>query len=515
VNSRTADISAFTAILQTARTAFEGSHHHPERFDVFLDVMFTDFRCLPAGTPVTGLPLPSVSDHDNLDTGNPHAGPWPLWDGVRVAHADDACRGYLGPETQPGLVAAVRRLAVATGVLGRDRAEDLAVQVGAGTVNLFDSTLRSLLHSPGDVLLVPDTTYGFFLPHAYRCHGEVVMVPTDASGRVRPDDLAAAIDRNGRARALLLINPTIAGAIYDRAHLARISAVAGEHGVTVIEDIAYLGLRTEPGQIGSVLDHTHDAVSLLGLSKPFGLSGLRIGVALAEPALARLIMRRVENSIGFVPAFVQDSVEAALGDTERALAFLKANNTGRPDSYSVKMALTLAVTMGLDDAPLTAADRRSAAAMIDDHAPSALARLLAVPELRQGAAHLTGRSPAAPTSELAVATVADLCAGGLRRWVRPAHVPEAGIFLLWDCAPLLGSPVAALVGLASSFDVFALLAHLVGVRTIPQETMSTAPAPDKPWLRITVSPDPEVLLEAFLRVQLGFGHLALLAAGSS
>ena len=123
--------------------------------------------------------------------------------------------------------------------------------------------------------------------------GEMIPVRLDyeTAGEDRAgldlDQLEAAF-RAG-ARVFLFSNPNNpAGVVYSPAEIARIAALAGQYGATVIVDQLYSRLRY------SGVTYTHlraqdldpqNVVTIMGPSKTESLSGYRLGVAFGAPAI--------------------------------------------------------------------------------------------------------------------------------------------------------------------------------------------------------------------------------------
>ncbi|WP_423210235.1 pyridoxal phosphate-dependent aminotransferase [Paracoccus yeei] len=123
--------------------------------------------------------------------------------------------------------------------------------------------------------------------------GEMIPVRLDyeTAGEDRAgldlDQLGAAF-RAG-ARVFLFSNPNNpAGVVYSPAEIARIAALAGQYGATVIVDQLYSRLRY------SGVTYTHlraqdldpqNVVTIMGPSKTESLSGYRLGVAFGAPAI--------------------------------------------------------------------------------------------------------------------------------------------------------------------------------------------------------------------------------------
>ena len=153
------------------------------------------------------------------------------------------------------------------------------VFIGNGVSELIDIALRALL-GPGDEVLLPSPDYPLWSastvlnggrPRYYRCTAANDHLPD-------PDEIAALI--GPRTRAIVLINPNNpTGAVYPRALLERIVALAARHGLLLLadeiyDDIVYDGARFEPL---APLAGDVPCLSLSGLSKVHRACGYRIG----------------------------------------------------------------------------------------------------------------------------------------------------------------------------------------------------------------------------------------------
>ncbi|MGI6245902.1 MAG: pyridoxal phosphate-dependent aminotransferase [Pseudochelatococcus sp.] len=123
--------------------------------------------------------------------------------------------------------------------------------------------------------------------------GEMVPVPL---AYVSADESHAGVDlarleeafRSG-AKVFLFSNPNNpAGVIYSATEIARISALAGEYGVTVVADQLYSRLLYTGASYTHLRAQMRDAshvVTIMGPSKTESLSGYRLGVAFGAPEI--------------------------------------------------------------------------------------------------------------------------------------------------------------------------------------------------------------------------------------
>jgi aspartate/methionine/tyrosine aminotransferase len=137
------------------------------------------------------------------------------------------------------------------------------------------------LIEPGDevVMLVPNYMQTFGLVRAF---GALVrewpLVEDRASGRWRPD--LAQLEQLVSARTKLIIictpnNPT--GARLTAPELDAIAGVAARHGCWILSDEVYRGAELDGEESPSMWGRYDRAIVTSGLSKAYGLPGLRIG----------------------------------------------------------------------------------------------------------------------------------------------------------------------------------------------------------------------------------------------
>ena len=149
----------------------------------------------------------------------------------------------------------------------------------------------SVLVDEGDEVIVPAPFWVSYTEQVRLCEGVPVVVPTD-EGRGFQLDLAA-LRRAVTPRTKLLIlntpnNPT--GAVFPRADLARVAALAVERGFHVVSDECYDALSYE-GRVPSIaaLGPEIKARTLVvnTCSKAYAMTGWRLGFAAGPRDLVR------------------------------------------------------------------------------------------------------------------------------------------------------------------------------------------------------------------------------------
>jgi aspartate/methionine/tyrosine aminotransferase len=145
------------------------------------------------------------------------------------------------------------------------------------------------LVEPGDevVLMVPNYMQTWGLARAFG--GEVKEWPLVLRGapnrwRVDIDKLEQLV--SARTKLIIVCNPNNpTGARIDADDLDRISAVAARHGAWVLSDEIYRGAERDGRETPSMWGRYDRAIVTSGLSKAYGLPGLRIGWIVGSPAL--------------------------------------------------------------------------------------------------------------------------------------------------------------------------------------------------------------------------------------
>jgi histidinol dehydrogenase len=160
-----------------------------------------------------------------------------------------------------------------------------SVFAGNGSDEAIDLLVRAFV-DPGDEVLVASPTYGMYAVQAALHGASVRELPLAADFRLDASLLERAA---GRARLAFLCSPNNpTGNLLGRASILE---AARRFGGLVVVDEAYVefagapSLATEAARPGSSL------VVLRTLSKAWGLAGLRVGFAVAEPGVVGALQR--------------------------------------------------------------------------------------------------------------------------------------------------------------------------------------------------------------------------------
>lgn len=199
------------------------------------------------------------------------------------AHLREAIASHLHDSEayghEQGLEVARDAIAVQQRTRGARHVDAERIFIGNGVSELIDLSLRALLQSDDEVLL-PSPDYPLWSaatilnggrPRYYRCLAANGHLPD-------PDEIEALI--TPRTRALVLINPNNpTGAVYPRALLERLVAVAARHRLLLLCDEIYDEILYDNALFQPLAEVAGElpCISFGGLSKVHRACGYRVG----------------------------------------------------------------------------------------------------------------------------------------------------------------------------------------------------------------------------------------------
>jgi alanine-synthesizing transaminase len=194
------------------------------------------------------------------------------------------------------------------------------VFIGNGVSELIDLVLRALL-SEGDEVLVPSPDYPLWTAAVNLNRGRAVHYPCRPEDGFVPDPETVESMITPRTRALVIINPNNpTGAVYPKATLERLAAIAEKHGLVVFSDEIYDQMVYDGAVFIPMATLVRDTLccTLSGLSKVYRACGYRVGWAVfsgrlrgASDYMAALELVASLRLCSNVPA--QWAVQTALG----------------------------------------------------------------------------------------------------------------------------------------------------------------------------------------------------------
>jgi len=181
--------------------------------------------------------------------------------------------------------------------------------------------------SPGDEVIIP-APYWVSYPEMVKLAGAkpVFVLADDTTGfRLTPEQLEAAI--TPRTRLLILNSPSNpTGAVYTKAQLEAIVAVALKHNLYILSDEIYEHLTYDGAKHFSPATFSADAAARViivsGFAKTYAMTGWRLGTTVAPAPIAKAIAELQSQMTSNATTFAQYGALAALKEREKTQAAL-------------------------------------------------------------------------------------------------------------------------------------------------------------------------------------------------
>jgi aspartate aminotransferase len=181
--------------------------------------------------------------------------------------------------------------------------------------------------SPGDEVIIP-APYWVSYPEMAKLAGArpVFVLADDTTGfRLTPEMLEAAI--TPRTRLLILNSPSNpTGAVYTKAQLEALVAVALKHNLYILSDEIYEHLTYDGAKHYSVATFSPEAagrtIIVSGFAKTYAMTGWRLGTTVAPAPIAKAIAELQSQMTSNATTFAQYGALAALKEREKTQAAL-------------------------------------------------------------------------------------------------------------------------------------------------------------------------------------------------
>lgn len=201
------------------------------------------------------------------------------------------------------------------------------VVVSSGAKHCVYIALRALV-DPGDEVILPAPFWVSYLELIKMVGGEPVVVTAEESAgfKVTAEQLETAI--TPKTKALILNNPSNpTGMVYNREELEAIAKVCVEKDIYIISDEIYYSLLYDGTRFTSVAtlgDDVKDRTILInGVSKAYAMTGWRIGYALANEKVAKVMSNFLSHSTGSPCAISQAASVAALTGSQESVETMR------------------------------------------------------------------------------------------------------------------------------------------------------------------------------------------------
>jgi aspartate aminotransferase len=181
--------------------------------------------------------------------------------------------------------------------------------------------------SPGDEVIIP-APFWVSYPEMVKLAGatpKFVLCDDRAGFKLTPAQLEAAI--TPQTKLLILNSPSNpTGAVYTRAELEAIVAVAVKHNLYILSDEMYEHLVYDDAKPTCIATFSPEVaartITVAGFSKTYAMTGWRIGTTLAPLPIAKAISELQSQMSSNVTTFAQFGALAALKEKEKTRAAL-------------------------------------------------------------------------------------------------------------------------------------------------------------------------------------------------
>lgn len=160
------------------------------------------------------------------------------------------------------------------------------VFVGVGSDEAIDLLFRIFCRPGKDRVLINPPTYGMYKVSAAINDVAVDEVLLDEDFQLRPDKILEAVREE--TKMIFVCSPNNPTA--NRMRKEDVRHLAGEFKGMLVIDEAYIDFSEEESH-ASWIDEFPNVVVLQTLSKAFGLAGIRLGIALADPGIISYMLK--------------------------------------------------------------------------------------------------------------------------------------------------------------------------------------------------------------------------------
>ncbi len=215
---------------------------------------------------------------------------------------------------------------------------EVAVLFG-GKTGLIE--IAQCLLNPGDVCLVPDPGYPDYWSGIVLAGGRTVFMPLTADNHYYPDYDAISADDANRAKLMFINypnNPTAVNA--TRGFYEETIRFAAKHGICVASDFAYGTIGFDGQRPISFLElpgAKEVGVEFYTLSKSYNMAGWRVGFALGNKDIIRMINVIQDHYYCSLFGAVQQAAAVALTDSQQCVVDLTATYESRRNALFAAM----------------------------------------------------------------------------------------------------------------------------------------------------------------------------------
>ncbi len=240
------------------------------------------------------------------------------------------------------------------------------------TTHAFNMILDTILKDE-DVVIMTGPNYGLFAVDPERMNGRVEVLPLreEDDFYVNPKLLSKKIDEVNdmlkkkwegkldyipRVKAFLHMNPhNPLGKVVNHKNidiLKGIGDVCLEKGVFVIDDMIYRDLTFDLDDkavpMASIPKYFNNTITLFGLSKSYGLAGIRAGAIVAPAPICKGVGEKIFATMDSLPVFQVQALAGAFNGTKRRYKQAKKYFKKLIDMYKYQLDFVVTLIEGID-----------------------------------------------------------------------------------------------------------------------------------------------------------------------
>ena len=194
--------------------------------------------------------------------------------------------------------------------------------IGNGSDEVLDLIFRAFCAPNKDEVVIMPPTYGMYKVLANINSVGLIEVPLDADFQLQPEKILASVSLNTKALFFCSPNNPSGNAFKD----ADIQMLVDKFNGIIVIDEAYIDFTDFPSWSKKLADYPKLIVTQT-LSKAYGLAGLRLGIAIANPDIIALL-KRIKPPYNINTLSQQRAMEA-LADTKKVNAQIAESITER------------------------------------------------------------------------------------------------------------------------------------------------------------------------------------------
>ncbi|KAF8329558.1 histidinol-phosphate aminotransferase [Cantharellus anzutake] len=166
------------------------------------------------------------------------------------------------------------------------------VFLGVGSDEVIDLLMRVCCTPQRDSILTTPPTYGMYAVTAQVNDAQIIKVPLDIQGgkfQPRVDQICEVTQSNSTVKLIFLCSPgNPTGTLIPLSTIIAILEEPSFKGIVVVDE-AYIDFSAEGSSAVSLVRKYGNVCVMQTLSKSFALASIRLGVAIAQPPLIRVL----------------------------------------------------------------------------------------------------------------------------------------------------------------------------------------------------------------------------------